>query len=69
MLKAAIPDRIQMQNVQAAYYAGFNMNSGSVLAKEKQARKALNMAIDRKKIIEDILGDSELNQKDHFLQT
>lgn len=66
MLKAAIPDRIQMQNVLAAYYAGFNMNSGSVLAKEKQARKALNMAIDRKKIIEDILGGLGIESKGPF---
>lgn len=66
LLKKAMPDSIKMQNILAAYYTGFNLNSDSVLAREKEARRALNMAIDRKKIINEVLGGMGIESKGPF---
>ena len=44
------------KNVAVTYYVGFNLNSNSPFITNKEARKALNMAINKERIIEDILG-------------
>jgi len=47
---------IDLKDVMGTYYVGFNLEGNSILAKNKEIRKALNMAINKKSIIEDILG-------------
>lgn len=49
--------QIYLGDVLGTYYLGFNLESNSSLARSKEARKAINLAIDRKRIIENILGD------------
>lgn len=44
------------KNVAVTYYVGFNLNSNSPFITNKEARKALNMAINKERIIKDVLG-------------
>ncbi|MFL0267701.1 ABC transporter substrate-binding protein [Candidatus Clostridium radicumherbarum] len=48
--------KINYKSIMATYYAGFNLQNSSVFAKDAELRKALNLAIDKKKIINNILG-------------
>lgn len=45
------------QNMAATYYVGFNLKSGSPLIKNKEARRAINMAVNKKRIIDELLGE------------
>lgn len=56
LLKAHMDISISLNDVLGTYYVGFNLESNSIFARSKEARKALNMAINRNKIIEEILG-------------
>jgi ABC-type transport system substrate-binding protein len=55
VLKANIKD-VKYTSVLGTYYAGFNLKSNSAFAKDSELRKALNYAVDKKKIIDEILG-------------
>ncbi len=48
--------QIQLVDLLAIYFMGFNLRSGHPLVKSKEARQALNHAIDKKLIIERALG-------------
>ncbi|OZV12036.1 chemotaxis protein [Tissierella sp. P1] len=48
---------IDLNDVMGTYYVGFNLEGNSIFAKSKEARRALNMGINKKKIISDLLGD------------
>lgn len=48
---------ISLNDVMGTYYLGFNLEGDSIFAKSREARRALNMGINKKKIINDILGD------------
>jgi ABC-type transport system substrate-binding protein len=48
---------IYLSDVLGTYYLGFNMESNSIFAKSKEARQALGMGINKKQIIDDILGE------------
>lgn len=48
--------KINYKSIMATYYAGFNLQNNSIFARDPELRKALNLAIDKKKIINDILG-------------
>jgi len=45
------------RNIAATYYVGFNLNSSSPLINNKEARRAMNIAINKKRIIEELLGE------------
>jgi ABC-type transport system substrate-binding protein len=55
-LKKANIKNINYMSVMGTYYAGFNLGSGSSFIKNKEVRKALNYAVNKKKIIDEILG-------------
>lgn len=46
-----------LNDVMGTYYLGFNLEGNSIFAKSKDARQALNMGINKKRIIGEILGD------------
>ncbi|MFL0247784.1 ABC transporter substrate-binding protein [Candidatus Clostridium stratigraminis] len=48
--------KISYRSIMATYYAGFNLQNNSIFANDAEIRKALNLAIDKKKIINNILG-------------
>lgn len=51
------PDiKISAKSIQAIYYIGFNFNSNSPVAKNKEARKAVNMAFNKKRFIDEVMG-------------
>lgn len=56
-IKKAPNANISLNDVMGTYYVGFNLEGNSVFAKSKEARRALNMGINKKKIISDLLGD------------
>lgn len=43
--------------VMGTYYAGFNLDSRSIFASNVELRKALNLAVNKKRIITELLGD------------
>ena len=47
---------IKYKSIMGTYYAGFNLRSNSIFAKDNEIRKALNLAVNKKKIIDEILG-------------
>jgi ABC-type transport system substrate-binding protein len=47
---------LKMSNIMATYYAGFNLESGSELIKNKEIRKAINQGVNKKRIMSEILS-------------
>ncbi len=47
---------LKSRNISGSYFVGFNLNSTNSIIKDKEARKAMNMAVNKKRIIEDIFG-------------
>jgi ABC-type transport system substrate-binding protein len=47
---------MKSRNISGSYFVGFNLNSPNSIVTEKEARKAMNMAVNKKRIIEDIFG-------------
>jgi len=54
------------QNLLATYYASFNMESNSIFSKDKNIRYALNLAIDKDRIIKELLGGLGVEAKGPF---
>lgn len=55
LFKANIKD-VKYTSIMGTYYAGFNLKSNSVFAKDGELRSALNYAVDKNKIVEEVLG-------------
>jgi ABC-type transport system substrate-binding protein len=65
-LNQADSSSIKMKDVMGTYYAGFNLKSNSPLVQDEDIRRALNHAIDRKRIIKEILGGMAIESKGPF---
>ena len=65
-LKNAESSSIKMKDVMGTYYAGFNLKSNSPLIRDVELRRVLNHAIDRKRIIKEILGGMAIEAKGPF---
>ncbi|WP_253200555.1 ABC transporter substrate-binding protein [Clostridium sp. CF012] len=65
-LKNSESSSINMKDVMGTYYAGFNLKSNSPLIQDEQIRRALNHAIDRKRIIKEVLGGMAIESKGPF---
>ena len=65
-LKGDKSSSIKMKDVMGTYYAGFNLKSNSPLVQDVEIRRALNYAIDRKRIINEILGGMAIESKGPF---
>jgi hypothetical protein len=65
-LKNASSSSIKMKDVMGTYYAGFNLKSKSPLIQDAEVRRALNHAIDRKRIIKEVLGDMAIESRGPF---
>jgi ABC-type transport system substrate-binding protein len=48
--------KIKMRSLIGSYYVGFNLESKSELIQDVEIRKALNHAVNKKRIISDVLG-------------
>ncbi|EJO5348859.1 chemotaxis protein [Clostridium botulinum] len=48
--------KIINQDLMTTYYASFNMESNSIFCRDKNVRYALNLAVDKNKIIKEVLG-------------
>lgn len=47
---------INLTSVMGTYYAGFNLHSNSIFVKNPSIKKAINYAVNKKKIINELLG-------------
>ncbi|PAB59275.1 ABC transporter substrate-binding protein [Anaeromicrobium sediminis] len=47
---------IQYKSIMATYYAGFNLRSNSIFVKDSEIKEAFNLAVNKKKIIDEVLG-------------
>lgn len=54
---------IKLQNVMTTTYAGINLRSASPFVKDKEVRRALNYAINKKRIIDEIMGGMATESK------
>ncbi|WP_251862567.1 ABC transporter substrate-binding protein [Clostridium sp. Marseille-Q2269] len=54
------------QDLLGTYYASFNLKSNSIFSRDKNVRYALNLAIDKNRIINDILGGLATEAKGPF---
>lgn len=54
---------INMQNVMTTTYGGFNLKSNSIFAANKDLRKAINYAINKTKIIDEVMGGMAAESK------
>jgi ABC-type transport system substrate-binding protein len=57
---------VRTRSIIGTYYAGFNLLSSSPYVKKAEARKALNMAINKKSIVEGLLGGLAIEAKGPF---
>lgn len=55
-LSKAKISNIKYKSVMGTYYAGFNLNSNSIFVKDSEVKYAFNLAVNKKKIIDEILG-------------
>jgi ABC-type transport system substrate-binding protein len=58
--------KIAMKSIMGTYYAGFNLDSNSIFAKNKEVRRAMNLAVNKKKILDEILGGMAEEAKGPF---
>lgn len=55
--------KISMQNVMTTTYGGFNLKSNSIYGKNAYIRKAVNFAINKKRIIDEVMGGMAAESK------
>ncbi|MDF2557281.1 MAG: chemotaxis protein [Bacillales bacterium] len=58
-----VSSSIKMRSILGSYYVGFNLESNSLAIKDLDIRKALNHAVNKKKIIDEILGGMAVESK------
>lgn len=68
-LKAAGINNIDKHSIMGSYYAGFNLESSNEIIKNKEVRKALNYAVNKTKIIDEVLGGLGVLSKGPFPPT
>ena len=51
-----VSSKIKMRSILGSYYVGFNLESDSPAVRDLEVREALNYAVNKKRIIEEILG-------------
>jgi ABC-type transport system substrate-binding protein/uncharacterized protein YukE len=62
-----VPDiKISTNSIMGTYYAGFNLTSSSPYAQSREARQAFNYAINKQRIIDEILGGLGSESKGPF---
>jgi ABC-type transport system substrate-binding protein len=65
-IKHAESSSVKMKDVMGTYYAGFNLKSNCPLIQDEDIRRVLNHAIDRKRIIKEVLGGMAIEAKGPF---
>lgn len=59
-------DKIKMRSVMSSTYGGFNLKSGSIFAKDAEVRKAINFAVNKDRIIKELMGGIVVESKGPF---
>ena len=66
VLRSGSIKNVQQKSIMGSYYAGFNLLSNNPMVRNKEVRKALNFAVNKKKIIDEILGGMAVESKGPF---
>jgi ABC-type transport system substrate-binding protein len=61
--EAGLSNTVKLQNVMTTTYAGINLRSSSAFVKDKDVRRALNYAINKKRIIDEVMGGMAVESK------
>lgn len=59
-------DKIKMKSVMSTTYGGFNLNSNSIFARDAEIRQAINYAVNKDKIIKELMGGIVVESKGPF---
>lgn len=59
-------DNINLRSIMSTTYAGFNLRGNSVFATDSDVRKAINYAVNKGKIINDLMGGYVVESKGPF---
>jgi len=59
-------EAIKPQVVMNTEYAGFNLKSASIFAREIEVRRAMNYAVNKQRIMQDVFGDLAIESKGPF---
>lgn len=59
----AVSSKVKMRSILGSYYVGFNLESNSLAAKDPDIRRALNHAVNKQRIIDEILGGMAVESK------
>ena len=65
-VKAAPGVSFDAVSIMGVYYAGFNLRSGSVYVQNKEVRQAMNYAVNKQRIVEEMLGGMGVEAKGPF---
>lgn len=57
---------VKTRSIIGTYYVGFNLLSGSACVQSREARKAMNMAVNKRLIIDELLGGLAIEAKGPF---
>lgn len=66
VLRKGSINNILQKSIMGSYYAGFNLLSNNPIVRNENVRKALNFAVNKKKIIDEILGGMAEESKGPF---
>jgi len=58
--------KVQTKGIIGTYYAGFNLLCDSPYVRNKEVRKALNMAVNKKRIVQEVMGGLAIEAKGPF---
>ncbi|WP_416386121.1 ABC transporter substrate-binding protein [Alkalithermobacter thermoalcaliphilus] len=61
--------KIKTQDVMTTVFCGFNLKSNSIFAKNKQVRKAINYAVNKQRIIQNVMSNLASESKGVFPTT
>lgn len=59
-------DKVSMKSVMSTTYGGFNLKSNSIFAKDAEIRQAINYAVNKDKIIKELMGGIAVESKGPF---
>lgn len=62
-LRGASNINVSTKNIMGTYYAGFNLESKSSYVKSREARKAINYAVNKRRLIDKLVGELGVESK------
>lgn len=64
--KSEYADKVKMTSVMSTNYMGFNLKANSIFARDKELRQAINYAVNKDRIIREIMGGIAVESRGPF---